>query len=154
VNRRRPGSPTAMNPSRPRPRARGGVAATKHATLAFDLLCQASLVCGSGAPMGLRRSSAHADRIEAAEREIRCAAYLVSARLPPTGRRRAERSVRERLVESVVPPPGSVDDVLALLEHAQDTIEHLLRTCDASEEEYLAGLHVGLARHELECTSS
>jgi hypothetical protein len=51
-------------------------------------------------------------------------------------------------------PSGSVDEVLALLEHAQDTIAHLLRTCDASEEEYLAELHVGLACHELECTFS
>jgi hypothetical protein len=47
-----------------------------------------------------------------------------------------------------------VDEVLALLEHAQDTIEHLLGTGDASEEEYLAGLHVGLARHELACVLS
>jgi hypothetical protein len=57
------------------------------------------------------------------------------------------------LFESTAARSGSVDEVLTLLEHAQGTVEHLLRTCAASEDEYLPGLHVGLARHELECAS-
>lgn len=139
-----------MTPSRPG--ARGGVSAARHATLAFDLLSQASLVCASRPHMGPTPQSIDADRFAAAQREIRCATYLISARLPAGSRRRAESSVWHRLFESPMPPSGSVDEVLALLEHAQDTIEHLLRVCNASEDEYLAGLHVGLARHELECT--
>lgn len=141
-----------MTPSRPG--ASGGVGAARHATLAFDLLCQASLVCASCPRLEPTPTSTDAERIAAAQREIRCAAYLISARLPTRSRQRAESSVWERLFESSVPPSGTVDEVLALLEHAQDTIEHLLGTGDASEEEYLAGLHVGLARHELACVLS
>lgn len=137
-----------------RPGASGGVSAARHATLAFDLLCQASLVCASRPHVGPTPQSTDAERVAAAQCEIRCAAYLISSRLAAGSRRRAESSVWDRLFESAVSPSGSIDEALALLEHAQDTIEHLLRTCDASEDEYLAGLHVGLARHELECTSS
>jgi hypothetical protein len=123
------------------------VGAAWQATLAFDLLCQASLVCTSRSPA----SYVDADRVAAAQSEIRCAAYLISARLAPAGRKRAESSAWERLFESSTPPSGSLDEIEALLEHAQDTIDHLLQSRDASEDEHLASLHVGFALHELEC---
>jgi hypothetical protein len=146
------GIPVAMDPSRPRSRA--NVGAARHAALSFDLLCQALLVCASRSHVSPARSSVEAHRIEAAQREIRCAAFLISAQLPPADRRRTERAVWERRFASPRPPCGSGDAVVALLQHAQDTIEHLLRTCDASHDEFLASLHVGFALHELECASS
>ena len=138
-----------MNPSRPRSRAHVGAA--RHVALAFDLLCQAALVCTSRSHVSSPRSSVDAYRLTAAQREIRCAAYLISARVPPARRRRAETSVWERLLASSTPPSGSTDEIVALLRHAQDRIEYLLRTCDASDDECLASLHVGLALRELEC---
>ena len=140
-----------MTPSRPGARAHPGAAS---ATLAFDLLCQASLVCASRVHVPSVSSAPNARRLAAAQREIRCAAYLISGRLHAEGRRHAQSSVWERLFESPVPPSGTVDEIRALLEHAQDTIAYLLSQCDPTEDEYLASLHVSLARHELACASS
>ena len=139
-----------MTPSRPGARAHPGAAP---ATLAFDLLCQASLVCASRVHVPSASSAPNAQRLAAAQREIRCAAYLISGRLHAEGRRQAQSSLWERLFESPVPPSGTVDEVRALLEHAQDTIAYLLSVCDPTEDEYLASLHVSLARHELACAS-
>ena len=140
-----------MTPSRPGAHAHPGAAS---ATLAFDLLCQASLVCASRVRLPSASSSPNAERLAAAQREIRCAAYLISGRLHAEGRRHAQSSLWERLFESPVPPAGTVDEVRALLEHAQDTIAYLLSVCDPTEDEYLASLHVSLARHELAGASS
>jgi hypothetical protein len=140
-----------MTPSRPGARAHTPAAPS---TLAFDLLCQASLVCAARVHVPSARTSADAERLAAAQREIRCAAYLISGRLPTEGRQRAQNSPWERLFESPVPPSGTVDEILALLEHAQDTIAYLLSVRDPTEDEYLASLHVGFARHELTCASS
>ena len=140
-----------MTPSRSGARAHTGAAPS---TLAFDLLCQASLICASRVHVQSAQSSAAAERIDAAQREIRFAAYLISGRLPAEGRQRAQSSVWERLFESPVPSSGTVNEILALLEHAQDTIAYLLSVCDPTADEYLASLHVSLARHELACASA
>lgn len=134
-----------------RPGSHLRIDAKGHAALAFDLLCQASVGCASLSPAA---ASAAADRIEEAQGEIRCAAYLISARLAPSGRRRAERRVWERFFESPPLPTDSVNGIVAMLEHAQDTIEHLLSTYEGSEDEHLASVHVSFACHALACARS
>jgi hypothetical protein len=122
--------------------------------LALELLCQAALACASRSYVSSIRSSPEADRWAAAQQEIRCAAYLIAARLSPAGRKRTERLAWERVVTSPTPPSRNTDEVIALVQQAQDVIEHLLRTCDAIDEWSLASLHAGFALHDLECASS
>jgi len=122
--------------------------------LAFELLCQAAFACASRSYVSSVRSSPEADRLAAGQQEIRCAAYLIAARLSPAVRKRTESLAWERVLTSPTPPSRNTDEIVALVQQAQDVIEHLLRTCDAVDEWSLASLHAGFARHDLECVSS
>jgi hypothetical protein len=146
------GSAAVVNPFRPA--RRPAVRAAQHATLAFELLCQAALACASRAYVSSIRSSPEADRLAAAQQEIRCAAYLIGARLSPGSRKRTERLAWERVLTSPTPPSRNTNQIVALVQQAQDVIEHLLRTCDTIDEWSVASLRAGFALYDLECVSS
>lgn len=143
------GNPPAMSLSdRPSHSEAGAV---RHAALAFDLLCEAALLCVARSSRSATASPLDVGQIESAVHEIRCAAYLVSARLPLARRSRAEATAWERVLTRW--PSDGDDEIVALLEHAEATIDHLLDGPDPSDEEYMASLHVAFALYDLRCTS-